>query len=160
ASGSDDGTIRFWDPLTGESRGVWTHHRASVQSVAFSPDGAWIASGGFDGKWLLAKLGQAKPRFKFLEGHKGPAQWAGFDRQGKRLATSGRDGDVILWDVATAAKIRSFHVHTKACWCVAFHPDGSAIAVACDDGNLKLIDATTGAIRWSVAVNTSSMCRV
>ncbi|EDN95820.1 hypothetical protein SS1G_11699 [Sclerotinia sclerotiorum 1980 UF-70] len=38
-SGSDDGTIRFWDITTGKSLQVFEDHSGEVNSVAFSPDG-------------------------------------------------------------------------------------------------------------------------
>ena len=38
-SGSDDGTIRVWNAMTGETAaGPFTGHSDPVQSVAFSPD--------------------------------------------------------------------------------------------------------------------------
>lgn len=48
-SGSDDGTVRLCD-LNGNPVGLsFTGHKASVTSVAFSPDGQMIVSGGNDG---------------------------------------------------------------------------------------------------------------
>jgi hypothetical protein len=59
ASGGDDGMVRLWDThagelrlwdtRSGESRGVFRGHTAPVRSVAFSTDGATLASGGDDG---------------------------------------------------------------------------------------------------------------
>jgi WD40 repeat protein len=52
ASASEDGTVRIWDPITGESRaasvGPW------VADVAFMPDGTTaIAAGGDGALWLI-----------------------------------------------------------------------------------------------------------
>src|SRR6201990_7172 len=50
ASASDDGKIRVWNAMTGETvGGPFTGHRESVWSVAFSPDGQHIVSGSDDG---------------------------------------------------------------------------------------------------------------
>src|SRR4051794_12823499 len=45
ASGSDDKTVRLWDPTTGTSRATLSGHLGSVNAVAFSPDGQVLASG-------------------------------------------------------------------------------------------------------------------
>ena len=49
ASASDDGTVRIWDPVTGQQRAALTDHTGGVDAVAIAPDGTWLASGGDDG---------------------------------------------------------------------------------------------------------------
>ncbi len=48
ASGSGDGTIRFWDTRTGAEKHRFTGHSESALSVAFNKDGNIIASGSTD----------------------------------------------------------------------------------------------------------------
>src|SRR5262249_25423533 len=59
ASGSDDGTVRLWDVLSGKELGrfgkmVDPTKGGWVLAVAFSPDGRTVVSGGLD----VAKGGQ------------------------------------------------------------------------------------------------------
>ncbi len=49
ATGSLDGTVRIWDPSSGEQLVVLRGHYATVVSVAFSPDGSRLASVGVEG---------------------------------------------------------------------------------------------------------------
>lgn len=49
ASGSSDGTIRFWDPKTGNERGCFDWQIGRIHVVAFAPDGMRAAAGGDDG---------------------------------------------------------------------------------------------------------------
>ena len=49
ASGGDDGSVRIWDPVTGEQRAALAGHAGPVTAVAIAPDGTWLASGGDDG---------------------------------------------------------------------------------------------------------------
>ena len=68
-----------------------------IQSVAFSPDGSRLASGGDGGTLRLwdAKSGQAigAP----FEGHKGDVLSAAFSPDGSRLASGGGDGTLRFW---------------------------------------------------------------
>ena len=47
ASGSQDRTIRLWNPNNGNLVRTLTGHRDAVNSVAFSPDGRTLASGSW-----------------------------------------------------------------------------------------------------------------
>jgi WD40 repeat protein len=48
ASGSDDKTIKLWNPATGKTILTLSGHSKGVNSVAFSADGRTLASGSGD----------------------------------------------------------------------------------------------------------------
>ena len=47
-SASFDSTVRLWDVTTGTCRQTLQRHTEPVYSVAFSPDGRFLATGSFD----------------------------------------------------------------------------------------------------------------
>ena len=51
ATASFDATVRLWNPVDGSCVSLLARHREPVYSVAFSPDGEFVASGSFD-RWL------------------------------------------------------------------------------------------------------------
>ena len=56
ASASDDGTVRLWDPATGEHKQTLQGHSGPVSAVAFSQDGQLLASASDDGMVRLLSL--------------------------------------------------------------------------------------------------------
>ncbi|MBI3161110.1 MAG: TIR domain-containing protein, partial [Chloroflexi bacterium] len=86
-------------------RQVFAGHTFDVGRVAFSPDGSFIASAGWDhmiGLWDV-KTGQLDG--EFLKGHSDWVYDVAFSPDGKTLASAGRDGMIILWDVESRTPI-------------------------------------------------------
>jgi WD40 repeat protein len=48
-SGSEDRTIKLWDPITGDQRLTLRGHEGRITTVAFSPDGSTLATASWDG---------------------------------------------------------------------------------------------------------------
>jgi WD40 repeat protein len=65
-----------------------------------------------------------------------------FSPDGKRLASTGDDQTVRVWDTATGQELLTLKGHKDRVWRVAFSPDGNRLASASKDQTVKLWDAT------------------
>jgi WD40 repeat protein len=60
-SGGKGHTVRLWRVSDGSLQQALAEHSADVHSVAFSPDGQWLASSGDDQSVNLWRLERAPP---------------------------------------------------------------------------------------------------
>ena len=60
-SGGRGQTVRLWQTADGALQQVLSEHSADVHSVAFSPDGQWLASSGDDQTPILWRLQRSSP---------------------------------------------------------------------------------------------------
>ena len=131
ASAGDDGTVRIWDPHTGQARHTLTGHTGAVRALAVAPDGTWLASAGDDGTVRIwdPHTGQARHT---LTGHTGAVRALAVAPDGTWLASAGDDGTVRIWDVDAEHCVASLRTaHALGCVVVA---DGARVAVAGERG--------------------------
>jgi len=69
ATASFDSTARLWDADTGSCLQVFTHHKKPIYSIAFSPDGRWLATGGGDGLVHLYDVAERQKIWSWLSEH-------------------------------------------------------------------------------------------
>ena len=101
ASGSDDNTIRLWNPTTAEHIATLEGHTSSVRSVAFSPDGKTLASGSADNTIRLWNPTTGE-HLGTLIGHRADVNAVAFSPDGMSLASGSSDGTTLLWEVEPA----------------------------------------------------------
>ena len=146
-------------------------HRYTVHSVAFSPDGKILASGGEDNTIILwdTTTGEhtrtlASPTGPFvgptdsLVGHTDTVYSVAFSPDGQTLASGSADETIILWNTTTGERTNTLAIptgpfagpintpagHTDTVYSVAFSPDGQTLASGSADGTIILWDTTTG----------------
>jgi WD40 repeat protein/serine/threonine protein kinase len=104
-------------------------HTGWVRSVAFSPDGRWIASASDDETVKVWDAATGK-EIRSLKGHKGTVWSVAFSPDGQSLASAGSDGTVKIWEAANGKQLHSFQGQTAGITSVAFSPDGVRLAAA------------------------------
>lgn len=110
-----------------------------VVCVAYSPDGATVATAGTDQFVSLWDVATGHLRAKFA-GHTAVVWSLAWSPDGQRLATAGWDGSVRLWDVTRRQDAEA--ITTTANFSVAFSPDGQVLAGG--GAGVQLWDAECG----------------
>ena len=89
-----------------------------------------------------------------LAGHRDWVLHVAFSPDGGRIATSGADGAIKIWDTASGRELWTLRGHTKNVTCVTFSPDGRRLASSSSDQTVKIWDATASpeALTWRGAV--------
>lgn len=125
------------------SKSVFAENFGGIWSVAFSPDGQYLAAGDTKGNILLRQAADGRVIRSFT-GHTAWVVSLAFSPDGNSLASSSCDCTAKLWDVNTGQCLHSFDEHQHEVWSVAFSPDGETLATGCDDSKVRLWSVITG----------------
>ncbi|MFP4026208.1 MAG: WD40 repeat domain-containing protein [Candidatus Brocadiia bacterium] len=133
--------IHLWDVKKREKIATLRGYDADVVHLAFSPDGAQLASGGREGKVKLrdVKMGTEKAALHSF----GP--WimdVAFRADGRVLVTGDYDGRIKLWDVKQEKELLTLWGHSWPLAFVGFIPEGNRLVSGTDPAvKVDLLDS-------------------
>ena len=116
-------------------------HRERITSIAFSPDGMWIATASRDG--YITLWNTITDESKVLVGHTDDISTVAFSQDSMRIVTASKDRTARIWDVY-GNKVHELMGHTQAVNSAAFSTDGRRVVTASNDKTVRLWDVGSG----------------
>lgn len=152
ATGSLDGSARLWDLQTANpaDNSIELKNEGRVSTLAFSPDGRWLATGGEENNtvllWNLETI-RSETTPIALSDHTGIILALAFSPDGGKLASSSDDNTVRIWDVQAADPAANPQVlsgHTGDVFALAFSPNNRWLASGSEDHTVLLWEIKSG----------------
>ncbi|MFL5244799.1 MAG: WD40 repeat domain-containing protein [Gemmataceae bacterium] len=149
AAAGSDLSVKLWDAMTGELRGLLPNLEA-CRALTFSPKSALLACAG-EAKVIIWDpiTGMRKAT---LTGHCGAVSSLAFSPDGNLLACASegqwfghevmwvKGGEVQVWDVSALRLKQTLAKSRTEKLALAWSPDGSLLAIASSDGVVRLWD--------------------
>jgi WD40 repeat protein len=143
--------VRLWDAVTGERRIALDGQKPPITALAFALDSTILASAGYlSGDVWLWKIPSGDPALILPDAADGcSVEGLAFHPNGRLLAvsgidwlaTSGSDGRIALWDVATRQRTALLQGGASS---LAFNPAGTLLAAASLALSVRVWDVATG----------------
>ncbi len=136
------GNLAVIDTLTG--------HTAAVTALAYSPDGAWLASASLDTSVRLWPTGAGQTARR-LEGHSDAVWSLAFSPDGDRLISGSDDRTLRVWEVPAGRLVNTIRSTSLGrVLQVAYSPDGLWLAAGDQFCLVQVRSARTGVLYRSL----------
>jgi len=168
ASASEDKTVQVWDASSGVLIQACSGNSAGLNAVAWSPDGCRLASASFDGivsiweadsgKLLLTCSGHSGSDDEISHVSDAKVSTIAWSPDGSCLAVAFRDGMIQVWDASSGELLQTYAGHSGSDSKtshnrdnrvneVAWLADGRHLALASDDGKVRVWDVADGTLQ-------------
>ena len=151
--------IKIWDISRKKPRLLFHNpemHAGSegdkIITLAFSPDGKELASGGSTGDILLSEVNDSDGHWLVKNSGRTKVKAVSFSDDGKEIMAILSDGSILIWNRTSVKRDRSSGIvvrippHRSKVVSAALSPDGALVASASDSKDLKLWNRTTASV--------------
>jgi WD40 repeat protein len=119
------------------------HDLHGQSSVAWSPDGRWIAASGTDGSVYVWEV-LSRRVARIFRGHAGGITAIAWNPDSERLASASDDKTIKIWDISSEGDVQTLQVD-DVIQAVAWSPDGGQLATI-------QIDKDEDVQMWSIRI--------
>jgi WD40 repeat protein len=145
ATSTKDGKVVLWDVETSQPIIQLIGQTTGFNFLALSPDGTRVAVGNGPHStsiWNVSPTGGGE--LLSVYAHEGKVHDAIYHPEGSRIASTGDDGQIRVWDTATGRLIQSMPGQKGGVNFPAFSPDGLVVAAANRQGGVSTWDLNSG----------------
>ncbi|KAF8179114.1 hypothetical protein BJ912DRAFT_644648 [Pholiota molesta] len=145
-SGHDNATMYLWDILSGASIITFHGHTQVINSLSICPKTSVLASASTDTTIRIWNTASGLCTATLTRGE-APILAVVFLPDGSQQLLSGSgDNQILLWDVAKCAVLRTFEGHEKPVRTLSISLDGSRFASGSDDRRIKVFSLSDGQV--------------
>jgi WD40 repeat protein len=145
-SACSDRSLKCWNLVANRPSNLFSMQSAST-SIAMTPDGKRLVSGGKDGTltfWDNTNI--KKPvLIKTFKPRSGAPLTVDISADGRTVVSGSLSGMIDLWDASNGQCMLTLTGHTAFVRSVAFSPDGTRLVSASADKTAKIWDVKSGA---------------
>jgi WD40 repeat protein/tRNA A-37 threonylcarbamoyl transferase component Bud32 len=143
-----DQTVKLWDAWAGQSARMLASNGWPMTTVAYRSDSQAVAFGTRDGTVSVLEPHNGTIVFLNKRAHQGQVCGVAFDSDGTLLATTGRDGQLKVWDAGSGKMKYARQVSEGTC-CMASSPTEPLLATS-DNQSLRLWDPRSGEVKKTI----------
>jgi WD40 repeat protein len=142
ALASGDGKVTIFNIDAPSGTTTLSQDHKAAYAVAFSNDGALVASSGKDDAIFIRRLSDGSLVNRIVTGLSDLGS-VSFSPDAKRIAAASVSGAVKVWDTYGDSAGTEIHAPPEKRWVVKFSGDGKLLALASWDGTARLFDGNT-----------------
>lgn len=141
AVGGADQNIYLWNLRQLDKPLQWRAHDDWISSLAFKPDGNYLASTGMDGFLKVWNLGRDS-KFQPKPGHASEIKALAAALTGNLLASAAADGSLCLWDFTSPKLLGILNENSEPVSALALAKDGKTLVAGNHLGDLLVFSTS------------------
>jgi WD40 repeat protein len=107
-TGSEDGTAKIWELASGKELLTLRQDGGTIRSVAFSPDGERVLTGGVGQPVKMWEASSGRELLSLNSGHGGDVGAVAFAPDGQQIVTGSGDGIATIWKCASSEQVAAW----------------------------------------------------